>query len=215
MTPDNALLEQVHTCDGTSTTSHCMRCMNQAIDLEYASRDRFSKMDLRVHHYNFYGNAVYEKSGTPPAESLAIILSRLKQPKPVISSSYLVRSLLNCAKLFLDPVITTLNEDTLKLRGNKLVLAASDNVHKCYSPHGTWTVEDNSGESIATCPEDPEAYMRSFSFIASGFMNSPTIEMESQRVYEEPPSSYPRRRLYDKQGKRIFYSSPLRQCQQS
>ncbi|KAJ5633518.1 hypothetical protein N7528_001360 [Penicillium herquei] len=110
--------------------AYCVRCVEWVTDVEFSSRKFCTEWDNGIHHYNIHGEPVYVKSMTSAEESLAIILSKPKLVKQ--RTNLLMRSLLNRAHKFLDPVILYLdrNDQVLKLRGSELMEAAKERVYK-------------------------------------------------------------------------------------
>ncbi|CAI7619910.1 unnamed protein product [Penicillium manginii] len=105
--------------------------------------------DIKIHHYNWFGTAIYHTSSTPPEQSLAIIMSK---PKATSSDSNLrINTVLNQAYLYLDPVIIHFDVPNGSILINQLLQRDNLNetmkghVVKYYTPHGLWM-----SESLAT-----------------------------------------------------------------
>ncbi|KAJ5613705.1 hypothetical protein N7528_007359 [Penicillium herquei] len=178
--------------DGVSpiTTSHytwsenraCLSCIDRAIDAEFAWRQFCMEQDPNIHHYNLFGQAVYEPSGTSAPESLAIILSP-KTKSPVCSENYLATSIMNRARVFLDPVSVDVTQSNLHLRGSELMDSVQGRVNKCYSPHGKWQQQTDK-VNIVTAPDDPASYFLPGTAIAAGFLDTAQI-VEQRRLNGE------------------------------
>ncbi|KAJ5721181.1 uncharacterized protein N7483_009115 [Penicillium malachiteum] len=160
-----------HTCSyQTQQSPYCVLCVESAIDVEFSCRELSTDRDDEIHHYNFHGEPVNVQSTTSAEESLVIILST---PKDGFKhkKGLLMRSLLNCAHVFLDPVILFLdqNDQVLKLRGTALVDATEGRVNKYYSPHGTWFSAEVVKEEIVLDYGDQQQYRNANLAVANGF----------------------------------------------
>jgi hypothetical protein len=92
-----------------------------------------------THHFNWFNEPVYTRSGTPPSVSLAIIHAEPKTPE--VKENYRVMSTLHRALGFIDPVVVDLagaDDNLLDLRGSQLQQAATGRTHRYYSRHGRW-----------------------------------------------------------------------------
>jgi hypothetical protein len=116
-----------------------------AVSAEFYRRQWLTKEDRNIHHYNWFGTAVYGPSSTPPEISLAIIMS-----KPKVTNSDLnlrIHTVLHQAYLYLDPVLIDFNTPDssafiiqLQRRYN-LDDTMKGHVVKYYTPHGLWMSE--------------------------------------------------------------------------
>ena len=96
------------------------------------------------HHRNFFGDMVPCKSNTPPATSLAIIMSK---PKLFLSTKAYEKNLhlytlLQNACVWLDPVIYWGSLPILRhARGSTLQMSVTGVCAKLYSPAGSWQTD--------------------------------------------------------------------------
>ncbi|KGO65272.1 hypothetical protein PITC_072650 [Penicillium italicum] len=112
---------------------------------EYKYRTMIGSEDYDIHHWNWFGHAVYAPSATPPAVSLAFMQARPKAPKG--RDELRVISILNRALHQIDPVILRIdggNEGLLQMHGSKLIEACDGHTYTYYSPHGKWLSDDFS-----------------------------------------------------------------------
>ncbi|KAJ5738494.1 hypothetical protein N7493_001649 [Penicillium malachiteum] len=141
----------------------CPSCIDRAIDAVFAWRQFCMEQDPDIHHYNLFGQAVYEPSDTSAPESLAVILSS-KQNGSTCSENYQATSLMNRARVFLDPVSVDVTQSDLHLRGSKVMDSVQGRVNKCYSPH-----------------DDPASYFLPETAIAAGFLDTAQIVEQMER----------------------------------
>ncbi|KAJ5710980.1 hypothetical protein N7488_005136 [Penicillium malachiteum] len=166
-----------------------LSCIDRAIDVEFVWRQFCMEQDPNIHHYNLFGQAVYEPSGTSAPESLAIILSP-KKKSPVCSENYLVTSIMNRARIFLDPVSVDVTQSNLHLRGSKLMDSVQGRVNKCYSPHGKWQ-QQTEKVNIVTAPDDPASYFLPGTAIAASFLDTAQIVEQRQLNGDDEIRSLP------------------------
>ncbi|KAJ5724826.1 hypothetical protein N7493_006554 [Penicillium malachiteum] len=182
------------TCICNSQKSpYCVRCVEWVIDVEFSSRKFCTEWNNGIHHYNIHGEPVYVKSMTSAEESLAVILSKPKLVKQ--KTNLLMRSVLNRAHTFLDPVILYLdrNDQVSRLRGSELMEAAKERVYKYYSPHGTWVSSEEFEVEILLDCGDPRQYQHANVAIANGFLNSEHITKQRLLNEQERPRGKGRR----------------------
>lgn len=114
------------------------------IDHVFSERSYRAEHDSPIHHFNWLGRPVWQRSTTVPKDSLVFIQGR---PKTAwIREDYRVQPILNRAMQFVDPVVVIPNDgDTsfLELKGTALARAAVGRVYKLYSPHGRWVIDDS------------------------------------------------------------------------
>lgn len=118
------------------------------VSAEFYRRQWLANEDRNIHHYNWFGTAIYRPSSTPPEQSLAIIMA-----KPRVTSfdrNLRNHTVLNQANLYLDPVIinfgTPDNSVLINqlLRRHNLEDTMKGHVVKYYTPHGLWMSETRS-----------------------------------------------------------------------
>ncbi|KAJ5710981.1 hypothetical protein N7488_005137 [Penicillium malachiteum] len=165
---------QSHTCPENDV---CLYCVDRVIDTEFAWRQFCQERDQEIHHYNLFGQPVYEPSGTSPSESLAVILS----PKQLFPDpeDHHITSVLNRPRVFLDPVCVDVTQSNLHLRGSKLMKSVRGKAYKCYSPHGTWQWEAE-GQDIVYAPDDARSYCLPETAVAAGFLETMHIRAQKE-----------------------------------
>ncbi|CAG7965840.1 unnamed protein product [Penicillium nalgiovense] len=112
---------------------------------EYEYRSIVGSQDESIHHWNWFGCPVYNRSTTPPAVSLAFMQAEPKVPKG--SDGLRVHSIMNRAIQYIDPVIIKLdsrNEEVLQMHGSEMVQECGEITYTHYSLHGTWMKDDFS-----------------------------------------------------------------------
>lgn len=109
---------------------------------EYNWRSIRGQTDPGIHHWNWLGKPVYERSSTPPADSLAFMQAEPKAP--VGSDKHRINAVMNNAIELNDPVIVKAgsgNEDMFKMHGSQLVRTCENQVSTFYTVHGRWMKE--------------------------------------------------------------------------
>ena len=166
---DDTLVDEVAMTDSQTTRMEA--------DYEFGWRRFETSIDHNIHHYNFWGQPVYQRSSTPPSHSLAVIMSGPKSPR--MQRSLRVMSTLSRAFQFVDPVIFDLDGTTptvLHQRGFDLQRAATGCVSPFYTPHGSW-IHDNSEEMADhVCDNgDMKTYMSEDVVVGNGFIGRRVI----------------------------------------
>lgn len=77
---------------------------------EYRKREEFDEIDPKIHHWNWLGYPVYERTLTPPADSLAFLQTTPKAP--MRTKRYRIRAIMNNAMELIDPVVVKLEKAT-------------------------------------------------------------------------------------------------------
>ncbi|CEJ58471.1 hypothetical protein PMG11_07125 [Penicillium brasilianum] len=154
----------------------------RGIAQEFRGRDSAVSHDENIHHFNWFGNAVYHPSLTTPAESLAIIFSGPKVPKE--NDKLRIASILRRAFQYLDPVVVSFERTKkrfLKRRGSSLQTAAEGHVFKFYTPHGRWMVDSNvlHSELILRDADTQYDYLGSKFSVGNGFQSFSLIPTRS------------------------------------
>lgn len=167
-----------------------------------------------IHHFNWFGEPVYQQSATSPSESLAVILADPKVPE--VKEDYRVYSILRRAYTFLDPVLVNLDiaaDNLMMLRGSRLQLASAGRVFKYYTPHGQWmTQETEDFEQIAVDDGNIDTYLTTDRAVGNGFTQHSVvpsrtewIKVRDDKVASLSPRRPPRKLSWQPK------SSPLRQ----
>jgi hypothetical protein len=154
----------------------------RGIAQEFRGRDSAVSHDENIHHFNWFGDAVYPPSSTTPAESLAIIFSGPKVPKE--NDKLRIASILRRAYQYLDPVVVSFERTKkrfLKRRGSSLQNAAEGHVFKFYTPHGRWMVDSDvlHSELILRDSGTQDDYLGSKFSVGNGFQSSSLIPTRS------------------------------------
>ncbi|KAJ5116673.1 hypothetical protein N7456_001021 [Penicillium angulare] len=191
-----------NTCeDACSDNEYCLRCMDKTIDAELARRQFWINLDPSIHHFNYDGQGVYDPTDTSPGECFAIIMAQKRHQESRSPGAYRIRSIINRARLFLDPIAGIVDADMLHLRGSELAQAVEGKVKKSYSTHGRWQFIEREAEEIYVSPAIPQCYLEANIIFDSGFMCSPEINMAKEYVAKRPspyiPSPKGHRRKWD------------------
>jgi hypothetical protein len=158
-------------------------------DLQEDSRDRLDTVnDIRevfgwrhrcvlynpeTHHFNWFNEPVYTRSGTPPSVSLVIIHAEPKTPE--VKENYGVMSTLHRALGFIDPVVVDLagaDDNLLNLRGSQLQQAATGRTHRYYSRHGRWMDDPDEDPDIDVDIGSIDHFYGSNLAVGNGFTRS-------------------------------------------
>ncbi|KAJ5651123.1 uncharacterized protein N7484_004846 [Penicillium longicatenatum] len=147
--------------------------LQEQVDNEFGWQEKVNHQVGPVHHFNWSGKAVFERSGTLPEESLAIIRAWPKVPKHKDDPDYRVQAILWNANNFLDPVVLTLDDvdrSVLELHGSALIHAAKGHVSKHYTGRGWWLTDDKE-EMLDSSLDvgDVEGYLEPNVVVGNGF----------------------------------------------
>lgn len=133
MTTSDETKEELSHNSATTAVSNMMQEVHNTFGWRHYSVD----IEPEIHHFNWLGDPVYQRSSTAPVDSVAIILADPKFPEA--RDDIWVQTLLHCAYTFLDPVVVTLEgaqRHLLLRRGSQLQQAAAGYTYKFYTPHG-------------------------------------------------------------------------------
>lgn len=114
---------------------------------EYNWRMKIEQTDSAIHHWNWLGNPVYERTATPPAESLAFMQAVPKAPMG--RDRHRVESIMNRAMELIDPVLVKIdggNKRLLEMHGSELIRACDGRVSNLYPLHGQWMHHPDGNE---------------------------------------------------------------------
>ncbi|KAJ9300622.1 hypothetical protein DTO271G3_1786 [Paecilomyces variotii] len=192
------------------------------VEAEFSYRDQMtawaSTTGWNIHHFNWFGEAVYEYSDTPPAVSLWYIVS-----EPKVSRLYdemRVQAILTRALKFIDPVVYYGRDwRYLRRRGQDFIRTVTGNVFKCYTLHGMWREDQNHFDEGTRMDEGiMESYGTEEYVIANGFTVHPAVMNRPERANAQK-SLFERKRCIDPwrhsstvRQSRIYALSPLRSC---
>ncbi|KAI9367873.1 hypothetical protein BJX61DRAFT_262782 [Aspergillus egyptiacus] len=104
----------------------------------------------KIHHFNWAGNPVYERSGTDPQISLWFMLTTPKLPYAgqTNQGGLWKRCIIKRAMMFIDPVIVDCPQGTdIPRYPPSLTRYAKDRTFKFYSRHGWWTADKRERSS--------------------------------------------------------------------
>ncbi|KAJ9291700.1 hypothetical protein DTO021C3_601 [Paecilomyces variotii] len=192
------------------------------VEAEFSYRDQMtawaSTTGWNIHHFNWFGEAVYEYSDTPPAVSLWYIVS-----EPKVSRLYdemRVQAILTRALKFIDPVIYYGRDwRDMRRRGQDFIRAVTGNVFKCYTLHGMWREDQNHFDEGTRIDEGiMESYGTEEYVIANGFTVHSAVMNRAERanaqksLFERQRSIDPWRHSSIVRQSRIYALSPLRSC---
>ncbi|KAJ5782874.1 hypothetical protein N7457_004648 [Penicillium paradoxum] len=119
------------------------------VEMEYRWRDICDQTDPGIHHWNWLGNPVYERTATPPTDSLAFMQAAPKVPTG--SDEMRINAIMNSAVELIDPVamqIESGEEELLEMHGSELIRVCEGRVSNLYSLNGSWIYDDNSDDIL-------------------------------------------------------------------
>jgi hypothetical protein len=168
--------------DGDNCEGHRSDIADTWISAEFWYREKaiHDEAQWPIHHFNWYGNPIRERSETHTAHSLWYILSGPKTPGPRDENRFL--SILNRACQMVDPVIYTGDIDVLSRAGQDLVNAVIGKVFKFYTPHGCW--QDDTDDRDEEAVEDKgamEVYRSCEWVVANGFYDHPLVPTRNEK----------------------------------
>ncbi|KAI2239273.1 hypothetical protein LOZ14_002643 [Ophidiomyces ophidiicola] len=135
-------------------------------------QQRCMARDPGIHHFNWLGRPVSERSHTPPEVSLVVITS---SPKPWMHDISRAGAMMRQALTYVDPVLFKGDKSILsRFRGHALMQALRGRVCQFYTPNGTWQKDQNGHCDIEPWPDPghPRAYLTSPWLIVTGWLGS-------------------------------------------
>ncbi|KKZ62722.1 hypothetical protein EMCG_02933 [[Emmonsia] crescens] len=154
---------------GVSEMATAVQCqlMGEQLRLMYsqAIKELTQQVDLvtnypNIHHFNWLGDAVMERSYTTPEVSLFVIVS---PPKPFFSERLMREAVtLRQAMKFVDPILYCGGLEDLTLSGRELLKIITGQASQFYTRAGTWqddTPDPDIGEPTVD-PSNPRLYAR-------------------------------------------------------
>lgn len=155
-----------------------MTYMTHNINNVFGWRNHSACYEPEIHHFNWFGEPVYQPSLTAPADSLTIILADPKVPE--VKEDLRVQTLLRRAFTFLDPVVVNVEHAPRHLllqRGSsQLQQAASECTSTYYTPHGQWMVDMEADLSkVVVDNGNIKTYMKPELAVGNGFVQSTQI----------------------------------------
>nr|KMM65884.1 hypothetical protein CPAG_02225 [Coccidioides posadasii RMSCC 3488] len=151
--------------DGNFPFTHCLidhECLQDLLSIAHFEKSwQGWWMDNRphVHHFNWLGEPISERSFTPPEVSLFVILT---PPKPWLNSTSRVGTILRQAMKFVDPVLYDGEwGDLARYRGHELLRAITGRVFQFYTAEGVWLQDKYGWDDRVPCydPADPIMYL--------------------------------------------------------
>lgn len=166
----------------SSTGITSMTGMMHNINHTFGWRHYSAYYESGIHHFNWFGQPVYQRSLTAPADSLAIILVDPKVPE--VKEDLRVQTLLRCAFTFLDPVVVSLEHappHLLLRRGSQLQHAATGLTSRYYTPHGQWMVDMGPDRSKVVVDDgNVHTYIKPELAVGNGFVQSNQIPSSAE-----------------------------------
>jgi hypothetical protein len=171
--------------DGSSVVGEChanrsrkeepmggLDSMLRTVNDVFSYRTQLVRSAPTIHHFDWFGRPVFNRSATSPAESLAIILSKPKVPE--FNKSLRISSILHRASQYVDPVVVNLagtDDNLLHLRGSELRHAATGRVHRYLSAHGWWLddLQSHQDPDLDLDTGNVDHYVMSNIAVANGF----------------------------------------------
>ncbi|KAL3470902.1 hypothetical protein BJX99DRAFT_263761 [Aspergillus californicus] len=191
----------------------------------------------QIHHFNWFGVPVYERSYTPPEVSLWFMQTK---PKAVINGSPDSRRkfvLVKEAKTWIDPVCMDNScGGDLPRHAGTLLSYAKNRTKKFYSPHGWWCADIKERDNIDSIDDgSPGIYWDQTKHVGSGMLGRPGTDgfgqdrygdfevpsneqwdrrsqkaMEDEVEFQPRRPKRPRREFLDVKDTKAFEPSPLR-----
>ncbi|PGH05525.1 hypothetical protein GX51_02863 [Blastomyces parvus] len=166
-----------------------------------------------IHHFNWFGGAVMERSYTPPEVSLFVIAS---PPKPLHLERLLRQPVtLRQAMKFVDPILYCGCWNDLKnYSGQELFKAITGKAFRFYTSAGTWQhdIPDPGFQQPIVDPADPHIYARESKkgIPLNGWSSAYFAFTREKYLYQahKPPELKPR----GGSERQPFRRSPLHQC---
>ena len=184
---------------------------------EFNWRNDTMDEEPHLHHFNWLGQGMFNRSNTLPEESLAVILSDPKAPQ--VTGDLRVESLLRNAYGYIDPVIVCLDEEVQpslwNLRGSELQHAVKGHCFKHYTPHGRWHSDpEEAMEQNVLDAGGVNNYLNPHVVIGNGFVSNGLVPSRldyNKRLQEKIQNASSLSQYSSTQKKRN--PSPLRQSE--
>ncbi|KAL4889458.1 hypothetical protein BDV59DRAFT_205282 [Aspergillus ambiguus] len=207
--------------------NHVREAITTDVCLEFDVRNQCmqaaAKDGEQVHHFNWFGQAVPQHSGTPAAVSLMFILAIPRVPH-AHKDSLRFWCIFNQAKTYVDPVVVCLEDSNgtrgLFQRGRDLVDWATGRTYKFYTGHGSWTQDDRErADETVEDIGDVDLYTSGNIAAANGFVRLSTMRSRQQWKHEfdynynflQFRTASSRSTRGCRNGRKTFTASPLRQ----
>lgn len=171
--------------------------------------DQF-EVNPAIHHFNWLGCPVMERSYTAPEHSLFVILSG---PREYLAEEATVRGVVfRQAMRYVDPVLYTGDSFDLTLTGQNLIRAITGRTFQLYTEIGTWDQDEHDADcgEIFCDSFNPAIYKDPQGILINGWFNTsaaPTryeYMSEASRIHEQLENR--------RKGSQPYKISPLRQC---
>ncbi|KLJ10292.1 hypothetical protein EMPG_14326 [Blastomyces silverae] len=163
-----------------------------------------------IHHFNWLGHAVMERSYTSPEVSLFVIVS---PPKP-LSSEHLMRQAVTLwqAMKFVDPILYRGCWKDLTFSGQMLFKAITGQAFQFYTPAGTWQhdTHDPDFQEPIVDPLDPHFYASETGILLNGWLSVHFARTREEYLDQADILSEPKSK--ERRERQPFRRSPLQQC---
>ena len=162
-----------------------------------------------IHHFNWLGQPVMERSHTTPEVSLFVILTG---PKACLADATRNSVVLKEAMGFIDPVLYAGPWDALSLHGHELLKAITGWVYPFYTAAGIWQEEPGDYDAVEPICDatNPSAYAASQSIYFNGWYSTSLVPVRTQ--FWEASAQILSRSRQPWRVHQPFRRSPLRKC---
>ena len=121
-------------------------------ELQRHLMDMAGLTNIKPHHINWCGKAVFDRTATSLAVSLCVIVAPPKKEYFDIEINLCTTVLLHNAFHLSDPILFTGNFNVLNsCSGTKLQNAVIDSCHKFYNERGCWSCDEREAEKMFRC----------------------------------------------------------------
>ncbi|WEW57696.1 hypothetical protein PRK78_003163 [Emydomyces testavorans] len=137
-----------------------------------------------IHHFNWLGQPILQRSYTTPEESLFVIIT---PPKPLLNSVSRIGAILRQAMRYVDPVLYDGKWDDLaKRRGHALLQTITGHAFQFYTEKGTWQQDCYEWDGNIPCcdPADPVSYLTQPWLPVNGWLETTVSPTRQQYVHE-------------------------------
>ncbi|KAL2373977.1 hypothetical protein RJ035_007520 [Blastomyces gilchristii] len=180
-----------------------------------AAKEMARQIDLirnypNIHHFNWLGDAMMERSYTSPEISLFVIVS---PPKPLYSE-HLMRQAVTLwqAMKFVDPILYRGRWEDLTFSGHRLFKAVTGQAFQLYTPVGTWQHDapDPDFQEPIVDSSDLHSYASETGIPLNGWLSVHFAFTRDEYLDQANKHSEPKSK--ERLERRPFRRSPLQQC---
>lgn len=162
-----------------------------------------------IHHFNWLGEPVTERSYTSPEVSLFVILTG---PKACFTDATRAGVVLKEAQRFIDPVLYAGAWDALSCYGHEFLKAITGCVYPFYTEAGTWQEDPKDCDDVEPIcdPISPSVYASHPSIPFNGWFSTSVAPVRTQ--FWDASARISSSEGHGRRGSQPFRRSPLRKC---